>query len=75
MQRLTLREVTMVDMYVKGAPHHKIARRYGLSRNRVTQILNGVSEKLEIKNTLLLGIYWCCPLFRSGLKALDILPK
>ena len=73
--RLTLREVIMVDMYVEGKHHRQIAKRYRISRRHVGDILLGVAEKLQVPNVMLLCVYWCCPLFRSGLRALDILPK
>lgn len=76
MKRLTMREVQVVDMYVVNhMPQHEIAKKYRLSRRRVGYILYEVAEKLEIQNLMLLGIYWCCPLFRSGLTHLGLLPR
>jgi hypothetical protein len=76
MKRLTMREVNITDMYVTGnQTMSAIARRYRVTPRRIGYILWGVAEKLEVEDLFTLCIYWCCPLFRIGMREHRVLPR
>jgi ABC-type multidrug transport system permease subunit len=76
MKRLTMKQVNIVDAYVTGnQTMTAIAKRYRCTPRRIGYILVEIAGNLGIDDIFMLCVYWCCPLFRVGLRELRLLPR
>jgi|HubBroStandDraft_2_1064218.scaffolds.fasta_scaffold60603_2 hypothetical protein len=71
-----MKQVNIVDAYVTGhQTMSAIAKKYRCSRRRIGYIILEVAINLGFDDIFMLCLYWCCPMFRIGLRELKLLPR